>query len=499
MDILIVDPPYIVLKGLPADRGYNIGPVSLAAYLRKEGIRSAVLTGDLLMDYRITNPVANVIHEWRTTVKSLAAGQRQIERAVNDRDHIVWKKLTDAIHQIDPKAVGIPYFTPMKSIVERVASLVREINPEIKIIVGSFHPTFCPEEVMKNPDFDFVIRGEGEIPLASLMKELAKDNPKLETVPGIYYRDKLGQVRSNPGVNPISNLDELPFLARDLVINCDYNIYRNHNISTTRGCPYTCSFCADRRFWDGKVRRRSVENVIQEIKLLKKQYRVDSIDFVDGTFTYDRKYLETFCRTLIAERLDINWGCTARYDNIDEDLLKLMKQSNCYGLYFGLESGSERVLKSMDKKLTLENVMKVSEMVRDSGIMCISSVILGLPDETKEDIDKTIDLMKIFKTDFFDVNSYIPLPGSRLGDSLSEGEKVKIDWGKVAYKSYDNYFSNAMSEDDFRKSQLEAYRIADNVRRKSMFRIGIKKISNSITRKLKKSKKASYDSLFSFS
>ena len=143
MDILIIDPPHMVLKGLPADRGYNMGPVSLAAYLRKEGIRTLVLTGDLLLDYRITNPVANIVHELRTTVKSLAAGQRAIERAVNDRNHIVWQKLTEAVRQTNPKAVGIPYFTPMKCIVDRVASLVKEVNPDIKIVVGAFHPTFC--------------------------------------------------------------------------------------------------------------------------------------------------------------------------------------------------------------------------------------------------------------------------------------------------------------------------------------------------------------------
>jgi anaerobic magnesium-protoporphyrin IX monomethyl ester cyclase len=499
MDILIIDPPYIALKGLPADRGYNMGPISLAAYLRKEGISSAVLTGDLLVDYRITNPVANMIHEWRTTVKSLAAGQRRIENTVNDRNHIIWKKLTEVIRQVEPEAVGIPYFTPLKSIVERISGLIREINPDIKIIAGSFHPTFCPEEVMQNPDIDFVIRGEGEIPLTNLMKELKQDNPKWETVPGIYYRDQNGHVRNNPGVNLIADLDELPFPARDLVINCDYDIYRMHNISTTRGCPYTCSFCADRRFWNGKVRRRSVGNVIQEIELLKKQYKVDSIDFVDGTFTYDRKYLETFCRTLIDKKLDISWGCTARYDNIDEELLKLMKQAHCYGLYFGLESGSERILKTMDKKLTLENILKVSKMVRESGITCISSVILGVPDETKEDIDKTLNLMKKFKTDFFDVNSYIPLPGSPLGDSLSAEEKSKIDWGKIAYKSYNNYFSKAMSEEDFKRAQLKAYQIADGVRRRSIIRLGIKAISRSVVGKLKKSRKTSAESVFSYS
>ena len=499
MDILIIDPPHMILKGLPTDRGYNMGPVSLAAYLRNEGIESAVLTGDLLLDYRITNPVANIIHEWGITVKSLANGQRAIENAVNDRNHIIWQKLTEEVRQTNPMAVGIPYFTPMKCIVDRVASLVKEINPEIKIVVGAFHPTFCPDDAMQNPDFDFIIRGEGEIPLTSLMKEIKKDNPKWETVPGIYYRDRDGKIKSNPGVNLIANLDELPFPARDMVINCDHNNYRIHSVSTTRGCPYTCSFCADRRFWNGKVRRRSVESVIEELKLLMEKYKAVSIDFVDGTFTYDRKYLQKFCQSLIDERLHIKWGCTARYDNIDEDLLKLMKRANCSGLYFGLESGSNRVLQSIDKKLTVENIVRVSKMVHESGITCISAVLLGLPDETKEDIKKTIKLMKNFKTDYFDVNSYMPLPGSAFGDLMSEDERRKIDWGKIAYKSFSNYFSKAMSEEDFRRSQLKAYQIADSVRRKSIIRMGIKTISYSIVRKFKKSDDGSPGALFSYS
>ena len=499
MDILIIDPPHMVLKGLATDRGYNMGPVSLAAYLRKEGIQSAVLTGDLLLDYRITNPLASIIHEFRTTVISLATGQRAIEKAVNDRNHIVWKKLTEVVRQVNPQAVGIPYFTPLKATVERVASLIKEVNPDIKIVAGSFHPTFCPEEVMQNPDIDFVIRGEGEIPLANLMKELKKDNPKWETIPGIYYRDRDRQVRSNPCVDLIHDLDELPFPGRDLVLNCDYDIYRIHSMSTTRGCPYTCSFCADRRFWNGKVRRRSVANVIQEMKFLKVKYKAVSIDFVDGTFTYDRKYLETFCQTLIDQRLNINWGCTARYDNIDEGLLKLMKRANCSGLYFGLESGSDRVLQSIDKKLTVENIVRVSKMVQESGITCISSVLLGLPEETKEDIEKTLKLMKNFKTDYFDVNSYLPLPGSALGDLVSQEERKRIDWGKVAYKSFNNYFCKTMSEDDFRRSQLKAYQIADNVRRKSIIRLGVKTISHSIAKKFKKSNQGSPETFFSYS
>lgn len=499
MDILLIDPPHMILKGLSTDRGYNVGPVSLAAYLRREGIETAVLMGDLMTDFRAVNPLASIVREWRTTVKSLAAGQREIEKAINDKTHVVWRELTDIVRQTNPRAVGIPYLTPMKCIVEKVASLIREIDPDIKIIVGSFHPTFCPEEVMRNPNIDFVVRGEGEVPLLRLVKEIKRNRPQWETVPGIYYRDMNEQVRHNPSATLLHNLDELPFLARDLVLNCDYSTYRIHSVSTTRGCPYTCSFCADRRFWNGKVRRRSVDNVLKELELLKDTYEVDAVDFVDGTFTFDRNYLQTFCSTLINRKLNVNWRCTARYDNVDEKLLQLMKQANCSGLYFGLESGSNRVLKAVNKKMTVEEIVKVSKMVRNSGIPSMTSVLLGLPSESKKDIEETLRLMKTFKTDFFDVNSYLPLPGSLLFDSLSEEDWGNIDWGKVAYKSFDNYFSKTMSQHDFNKYQSKAYKIADSVRRMSIIRFVVRKFIHSLARKFKKSKGESSKSLFSYS
>jgi radical SAM superfamily enzyme YgiQ (UPF0313 family) len=466
MDILLIDPPYNSLKGMSADCGYNVGLTSLAAYLRNEGIETAVLMGDLLMDLPS-------IDGWLTaSLKEYAAGQRQYEMIVNDKTHVVWKRLADIVRQTKPTAVGISYLTPLRCSVERVAGLIRELDPDIKIVAGSCHPTFCPEEVMQNPDIDFVIRGEGEIPLVRLVKELKKASPKWGKVPGIYYRDGDGQVRNNRGVDFLHNLDELPFLARDLVLNCDYDIYRVHCISSARGCPYTCSFCADKRLWGGRVRRRSVDNVIEELKLLEDTYKVDFVDFDDGTFTFDRKYLETFCNKLLSHNLNIKWRCTARYDNLDEDLLQLMKQANCFGLLFGLESGSDRVLKAINKKTTVEQIIRVSEMVYNSGIPSVTSILLGLPGEGKEDMEETLKLMGTIKTDIFDVNSYVPLPGSQLYDSMSEEDKKNIDWRKVAYKSFENYFSRSISHDDLKRCLSQAYEIANNVREKTIVRFG---------------------------
>lgn len=472
MDILLIDPPFSSLRGIPVDCGYNVGLTSLAAYIRREGIESAVLMGDLLMGLPVidTWSADQEIGQGTPGPKELAEAWRNYVTIVNDRTHFVWGKLTDIVRQTNPTAVGISYLTPLKNVVERIAGLIKEMDRDIKIIVGSCHPTFCPEEVMQNPDIDFVVRGEGEIPLLRLVKEFKKDSPKWEAVPGIYYRDGGGQVRNNPSVNLINNLDELPFPARDLVLNCDYDLYRVHSTSTARGCPYTCAFCADRRFWGGKVRRRSVDNVIKELRLLKDTYKIKSVDFADGTFTFDRKYLETFCNTMIEHKLDIKWRCTARYDNLNEDLLQLMKQANCSGLLFGLESGSDRILRAMNKKTTTKQIVTVSKMVYDIGIPSVTSVMLGLPDENEEDMQETLRIMKEINTDIFVANNYTPLPGTSLYDSMSKEDKKNIDWQKVGYQSSDNYFSKSISQDNFEKYLSEAHEIEDNVLKKTLVR-----------------------------
>lgn len=476
MDVLLIDPPYCSLKGIPTDVGYNIGLTSLAAYLRKESFDTAIVMGDLLMDL----PFMSAWGWFTVNLKKYAEGQYQYSEIVNNKNHPIWHKIANIVREQKPKAVGIGYLTPFRDSFERVAHIVKEVDEKIMVIAGSAHPTLCPEEVMQNQDIDFVIRGEGEIPIAGIARQLRENKSNWNSVPGICYRDEQGHVISTPPPAPISNLDELPFAARDAVIGCDYNHFRVHCLTTARGCPYTCSFCADRKLWGGKVRRRSVNNVIAELKHLEQNYMVDVVDFSDGTFTYDRKYVETFCKAMIENKISLKWRCTARYDNLDENLLKLMKRANCGGLYLGAESGSDRILGVMDKKITSQQIMRISKMVHDVGLGSVTAIIIGLPDETKEDIESTLNLMKHLKTDIFDVSSFIPLPGTPAWDSIPDADKTDIDWRKVSYKSLDNYFLKNVSAEEFRRYMIKAYRIAGKAQRRTIIRLALQMFKNSI-------------------
>jgi len=476
MDVLLIDPPYCSLKGIPADVGYNIGLTGLAAYLRKEGFDTAVVIGDLLMDL----PFMSTWGWFNMNLRKYAEGQLRYSAIVDDKNHLVWQKIAAIVREKQPKAVGIAYLTPFRNAVERIAGIVKEADRNIKVIAGSAHPTLCPEELMQNPDIDFVIRGEGELPLAGIAEQLRKGKPDWDSVPGIHYRDEHGHVMNTPPPAPIPNLDELPFAARDAVLGCDYNRFRVHCLTTARGCPYTCSFCSDRKLWGGKVRRRSVDNVIAELKHLEQNYKVDVVDFSDGTFTYDRKYVEAFCDAVIKNNIGLRWRCTARYDNLNVSLLKLMKRANCSGLYLGAESGSDRILGTMDKKITAAEIMSVSKMVHNVGLESATAIIIGLPDETKEDIEATLNLMRHLKTGIFDVSSFIPLPGTPAWETIPDADKKDIDWRKVSYKSFDNYFLKNVSVEDFRKYMSEAYKIAGKAQRKTVIRLGLLMLKDSI-------------------
>ena len=489
MDTLLIDPPQLSLKRVLTDRGYNLGLTSVAAYLRANGIESAIVTADLLIDppkiNYLKDPLAMMIPGGlRISAAEMATRHQEIARAVNEPDHLIWQKISRVVRDTKPKVVGISYLTPMSGIVRKIARIVKAVNPEIWVVVGSYHPTFCAEEILRNPDIDFAVVGEGEVPFLRLVKEIKSDSPKWDSIPSLCYRDQTGEVRRTPSAPRLNNLDDLPFPARDLVMFSNYDFYRVHSVITARGCPYHCSFCSDQYFYPGKMRRRSVENVLKELISLKEDYpKMDYVDFVDGTFTYDRPYLETLCHSLIDQDLKISWRCTARYDTIDPGVLKLMKQAGCSAMYIGLESGSDEVLKELNKNMTIGRIIEASKIVRDSGIICVASVLLGTPDENKSNLEDTLSVMRKFNTDFFDVHTFIPLAGTEYYNSLSQAARDSIDWNRIGYKSWETNFTHNLSLEELNGYRRRAYAISDRQRKRSIASIGSRLLLRSLVKR----------------
>jgi anaerobic magnesium-protoporphyrin IX monomethyl ester cyclase len=433
-----------------------LGLTYLSAYLQREGFDVAIISGDTILDLPRTSSL-----RFTFSLKKYSEGQEMYQKILGDENHLVWKKIAQIMQKNSPLAVGISYLTPAKHSVEKIASLAKKVDGRIYVIVGGHHPSHSPIEVMQNRDIDFVVRGEGELPLLALMREIKKQKPNLSQVPGIHWRDSNEAIIANPDASQISILDTLPFPARDSVIDVDYSRYRIHMMSTARGCPNRCTFCSDRSLWHGKVRHRSVENVLQEFKDLERIYpNLQFIDFMDGTFTYDKSFVNDFCERMIEENTGIQWRCTARYDNLDSQILSLMKKAGCFVLYLGVESGSERILEMTARNLHVTEMVEKSKLIHNSGIFSMASVMFGIPGEKKDDVDKTLAVMRKLKVDLFDVNSYIPLPGTSLYDLLDEEQRKNIDWSKIAVKSLVNYFNDAILSKELKEAILKAYRIA---------------------------------------
>ena len=277
--------------------------------------------------------------------------------------------------------------------------------------------------------------------------------------PGVTSVDSHGSLRSTPQPALLTDLDALPAPARDLVIRCDFSRHRTHYATSARGCPYSCAFCSDRELWGGKVRRRSVGPFVDELAALVQEHRPTFVDIVDGTFTFNRKYTVEFCQQLIERKVPLLWRCTARYDTVDDELLPLLKRSGCAALYFGLESGSQRVLDRVDKRLSTEQIQRQSLLVREHGMVAITAVLLGVPGETADDMRRTLEMMRTLHTDIFDVNSYVPLPGTPLWEQMDPAARAAVNWRESAYKAAASAYSD-VPPDELEALQREAYAIA---------------------------------------
>ncbi|MBI3631720.1 MAG: radical SAM protein [Candidatus Staskawiczbacteria bacterium] len=318
--------------------------------------------------------------------------------------------------------------TPLINNALKIADSGKKIFPNAKTIFGGVHPSVMPDEVISNSQVDFVVIDEGEYTVKEL---IGGANPN--RILGLCFKDN-GQIIKNPSRPLIQNLDEIPAPAYHLLPMDKYRpavgSYKRlpaMSLFATRGCPGRCTFC--HRSFRGTVRKRSAQNIIEEIKLLQKDYGIKEISFYDDTFTLFKEMVKEFCEIIEKEKIDITWSCFTRVDHINEDLLKMMKKAGCHLILFGVESADENILLNINKRISLEQVDKVVKMSRRIGIETRASFMFGNQGESEETIKKTIEYAIKLDPDEAQFNITTPYPGTELFDWAKERGYIKtFNW-----------------------------------------------------------------------
>jgi len=372
------------------------------------------------------------------------------------------EQLKERIKQERPDVVGITTLTFTLIDVLQTAKIIKNINPNIKVVLGGPHVNIYPEETLKFPEIDYLILGEGEKPTKDLLDNL-NQTKNLYKFKGIAFKDNNKII--NPGPRElIQNLDELPYPARNLIPNEKYSsvLSENNPVTTlfsSRGCPFMCAFC--NRAHLGKIfRARSVKNVVDEMEECKK-IGVGEIFIYDDTFTIDRQRVLDICSEIKNRNLKIYWDVRARVDTVDEEVLRQMKKTGCQRIHYGVEAGTEKILKVLNKGITLEQIEKTFKLTRKIGIQTLAYFMIGSPRETRKDIMETIKFAKKIKPDFVCFSITTPYPQT---DIYTLGLREKIlpydFWQKFAENPQPDFVPEVWEEELSREELFSLLRKA---------------------------------------
>lgn len=334
-----------------------------------------------------------------------------------------------------PDLVALTALTPTIGRALETAQVVKETLPDSIVVMGGYHPTFNFIETLEDENVDIVIRGEGEYIMLNLVQAL-ENQSSLHDVKGIVFEDKNSkEIVVNPEAPLIQDLDELPFPALNLLPMKKYRLLdmdtHMTTMITTRGCPMQCSFCSSAAMHGKKIRERSIENIVDEIEYLKTNYDIDTIAFMDDTFTLKKRKVMAICDEILKRNIEIMWGCTSRVDTLDEKLLKKMKEAGCITIFIGVESADQQQLDNMCKNTTIAKIENAFKIAHKLKIRTIASVALGMPGDTKEIMNKTVKFVHKLKPNYAIYSLATPYPGTRFYKEAFEKNLIKIkDWSK---------------------------------------------------------------------
>ncbi len=364
--------------------------------------------------------------------------------------------------------VGITAMTPTIGTALSIARHLKQKSPNLKIILGGPHVTLLPEETLaSSPDINIIVRGEGDATIIELLQAMENHRP-LGSVAGISYRSD-GKIVHTADKESTIDIDTLPYTALHLLPWQKYQPHPPHGMAkpfsalvTSRGCPYRCAYCSKPVF-GSRFRAQSPDRVVAEIVYLQEKFGVREIAFYDDSFTLDKKRVHAIAEKIIAKKLKIAWTCETRVNLVDKELLAQMKQAGCYAVAYGIESASPKIIKTLQKDITLEQVETAVRTSREVGLQVVGYFMLGSPGETPQTIQQTIDFAKKLKVDFAQFSVTTPFPGTELYDIYMRDKKESIPWEKFVYAGTNNpaspvFESEKLSREDLKAWTSRAYR-----------------------------------------
>lgn len=369
------------------------------------------------------------------------------------------------LRQANFDAVGITGMVTEFAAVRWLSRAVKEVHPGVPVILGGGLPTAFPRLALERTQADIAVVGEGEVTIKDLAESLA-EGTALGKVRGIWYKEGNDLHATEPR-QLIADLDTIPFPARHLfpmerylgnpvpyLRMFDRNVVSTNMVSS-RGCPYRCAYCFH-GMWGYRFRGRSAESIVSEMRLLRSEFDVTGIFFMDDTFVLDRKRLLAICDRLIQEDLDVIWAASGRVNLMDRHVLEKMRAAGCRAIVYGIESGSQEILDEMRKQVTVEQARQAVLETWQAGILPVGYLMIGMPGETRQTVEETVRFCN--ETGIVSGFSYVtPFPGTELYERAVEMGKVDAQGVQQLLENWDEWNDRILVNlSDMRDDELKA-------------------------------------------
>jgi radical SAM superfamily enzyme YgiQ (UPF0313 family) len=375
----------------------------------------------------------------------VAASLEQAGHEVQMLDNYLMQQSIEEVQQLvlklQPAIVGITCGSATYKKCIETAKAIKQVTPQCRIIVGGWHASYMPENLLETPEIDYAVMGEGEQAIVDLASFLINENyTDASTVAGVASRGPDSIIKNTP---KFMNMDELPFPARHLLPlekydrNIEFLKAKPADImSISRGCTFSCGFCETTKLWGNINRQFSPQRVMNEVNDLVTKYGTRGIYFINDNFTMRKNQTAELCDLMIKSKLDLEWVCDTRVDLVNQDILNKMASAGCKTIWFGIESGSQKVLNHINRHMTLEQIEEAFKMCRKADIKVACSFMLGMPSETKEDLQASYRFADKLNADWCQFNVFIAYPDSPLWrEMLNTGKYTQLDDFLYSYKT----------------------------------------------------------------